>query len=147
LSRKTPTCWNCADTWCVVLNPVRAQLVNHPRRWAWSSYRATAGEEPAPPWLTVDWLLGQFAARRAAAQAAYRGFVEAGIRQPDRPWSQLRGQMYLGSDGFLTGVHRQIRRHADPEIPRAQKAPSRPGLDELLSRVAHLYRTNVYGSP
>ena len=36
----------------VVLNPVRAGLVRHPRAWGWSSYRATAGEESAPTWLT-----------------------------------------------------------------------------------------------
>ncbi len=29
----------------VVLNPVRAGLVPHPRAWRWSSYRATAGEQ------------------------------------------------------------------------------------------------------
>jgi len=127
----------------VVLNPVGAQLVTHPRRWAWSSYRATAGEAPAPPWLTVAWLLGQFAPRRAAAHAAYRRFVEAGIRQPDQPWAQVRGQIYLGSEKFLTGVHRQIRRHADPEIPRGHKAPARPRLDDLLDQVARAYTTTV----
>ena len=28
----------------VVLNPVAAGIVKHPRQWAWSSYRATSGE-------------------------------------------------------------------------------------------------------
>ncbi len=41
----------------VVLNPARAGLVAHPRRYGWSSYRATAGEAPVPSWLTVDWTL------------------------------------------------------------------------------------------
>jgi len=31
----------------VVLNPVRAKAVKHPREWAWSSYRATGGESSA----------------------------------------------------------------------------------------------------
>lgn len=38
----------------VVLNPVRAGTVTHPRAYAWSSYRATAGQAPVPVWLTVD---------------------------------------------------------------------------------------------
>jgi REP element-mobilizing transposase RayT len=38
----------------VVLNPVRAKLVPHPRLWMWSSYRATAGEVQAPQWLTTE---------------------------------------------------------------------------------------------
>lgn len=47
----------------VVLNPVRANLVTHPRLWAWSSYRATVGETKAPVWLMTDWILSQFGQR------------------------------------------------------------------------------------
>jgi len=35
----------------VVRNPVRAQLVERPEDWPWSSYRATAGLSPTPPFL------------------------------------------------------------------------------------------------
>src|SRR6185295_167128 len=52
----------------VVLNPVRAKLVSHPRRWAWSSYRATVGETRAPAWLRTDWILGQFGSRVGVAR-------------------------------------------------------------------------------
>src|SRR6267142_1824255 len=62
----------------VVLNPVRAKLVTQPRAWKWSSYRATAGMEEAPPWLTVDWVLGQFGQTRGRAHRAYQQFVAAG---------------------------------------------------------------------
>ena len=37
----------------VVLNPVRAGLVRHPRQWRWSSYRATAGEQAVPQALEL----------------------------------------------------------------------------------------------
>jgi putative transposase len=37
----------------IVLNPVRAGLCKHPREWSWSSYKALAGEAPAPPFLTI----------------------------------------------------------------------------------------------
>ena len=37
----------------VVLNPVRAKMVERPEDYRWSSYRATAGLEAAPPWLDV----------------------------------------------------------------------------------------------
>jgi REP element-mobilizing transposase RayT len=43
----------------VVLNPVRAGMLQTPGAWPWSSYRATAGLAPRPRFLTVDWLLGQ----------------------------------------------------------------------------------------
>ena len=38
----------------VVLNPVRAGMVDSPDRWPWSSYRAMTGRSPAPRWLAVD---------------------------------------------------------------------------------------------
>jgi len=38
---------------------VRAGLVKRPEEWKWSSYRATAGEEPRPSFLMVDWILSQ----------------------------------------------------------------------------------------
>ena len=47
----------------VVRNPVRAGLVAHAGAWPWSSYRATAGLEPVPRWLHVDWIQGAFQAR------------------------------------------------------------------------------------
>jgi REP element-mobilizing transposase RayT len=37
-------------------NPVKARLCDAPGDWKWSSYRATAGLDPAPTWLTVDFV-------------------------------------------------------------------------------------------
>ena len=127
----------------VVLNPVRARLVRHPRGWGWSSYRATAGEESAPTWCAVDWVLGHFGRGRTQARRAYRRFVEQGITHPARPWDQVRGQIYLGGDAFLRTVRRHIRGGPDPEIPRAQRRPGAPRLGELLERVARAYGERV----
>ena len=44
----------------VVLNPVRANMVEAPGAWKWSSYRAIVGMEAVHPCLTKDWVLGQF---------------------------------------------------------------------------------------
>ncbi|MFO0700343.1 MAG: transposase [Nitrospira sp.] len=62
----------------VVLNPVRARMVTHPRLWAWSSYQATVGEHAAPSWLWTDWILGHFGTRQREAQGRYRQFVAEG---------------------------------------------------------------------
>jgi len=40
----------------VVLNPVRAGMVDSPGEWLWSSYRAMVGG-PVPKWLAIDGLL------------------------------------------------------------------------------------------
>lgn len=41
----------------VVLNPVRAKLVDQPEKWPWSSYNVMVGETLATPWLVLAQLL------------------------------------------------------------------------------------------
>jgi putative transposase len=62
----------------VVLNPVRCGAVDHAGDHEWSSYRATAGIDPAPPWLIVDWTLAQFHEDREVAKTLFRSFVDEG---------------------------------------------------------------------
>ena len=127
----------------VVLNPVRAGMVQHPKAWAWSSYRATAGEQTAPEWLTVDWLLGQLGKRRSRAQSSYRQFVSEGIKRQERPWSDRSGQVYLGSEAFLKSIQNHLTEKEDTEIPRIQKQPARPDIEVLLRQVAKGYGKSV----
>ncbi|GGY55323.1 REP-associated tyrosine transposase [Pseudoduganella albidiflava] len=64
----------------IVLNPVRAALVEHPDEWPWSSHVYLSGFHEAPPWLNVDWALDQFSgATMLAKKLAYRVFVDARI--------------------------------------------------------------------
>ena len=62
----------------VVLNPVRAGLVEDPGQWRWSSYGATAGREKPPACLTTSWVLGQFSSKRRKAEREYREYVRRG---------------------------------------------------------------------
>ena len=121
----------------VVLNPVRAKIVSHPRLWVWSSYRATVGETKAPGWLTTDWILSQFGQRGGPAQARYRTFVAEGRGAP-APWEQLTGQIYLGSEKFVAQhqPNRVIR-----DIPRRQTQAQRPSLETLFERKGDLEKT------
>lgn len=120
----------------VVLNPLRAKMVTHPRLWAWSSYRATAGATTAPAWLTADWILGQFGSRVGPAQEKYRVFVAEG-RGGASPWEQVTGQIYLGSEAFIEEhqPNRVIR-----DIPRKQTQAHRPSLRVLFQRKAEAAR-------
>jgi len=64
----------------VVLNPARAGLCETAADWPWSSYRATAGLEPAPRFLTTGRILSHFGNGMRAAQLAYAEFVREGLR-------------------------------------------------------------------
>ena len=116
----------------VVLNPVRARMVEKPEDWKWSSYLATVGKEPPHPCLTTDWILGQFSRARAKAEKEYRQFVHWGIGKTI--WNEVKGQALLGEEEFVDSLADHLRRHKDiPEIPKSQRYANRPALDKLLS--------------
>ncbi|MFO0700346.1 MAG: transposase [Nitrospira sp.] len=117
----------------VVLNPVRAKTTRKPETYPWSSYRATAGLEAVPSWLTVDWILAQFGRQRAGAQRKYRAFVAEGIGQAS-PWDQVRGQVLLGDERFMERLRSGLReKRSLKEIPRRQRFVDRPSLRHLFA--------------
>lgn len=83
----------------VVLNPVRAGIVQSPQDWRWSSHRFLLGEAEPPPWLAVDGLLAHFGESRHDAIARYRQFVAKGIGEAS-PLDGVRHQLLLGDDAF-----------------------------------------------
>ncbi len=116
----------------VVLNPVRARIVEAPEDWKWSSYLATAGKAEPHPCLTKDWVLGQFSRKRDKAEKEYRQFVQWGIGKKTI-WTEVRGQALLGEDDFVDKLTDYLKKHKDiPEIPRSQRYSTRPSLAVLL---------------
>lgn len=110
----------------VVLNPVRAGMVDDAARWPWSSYRAFIGSAAAPPWLETDWMLSQFGRERPSAVRRFVEFVRAGVGLPSI-WTGLRGNIYLGSDDFVQRMQALAERAGAgarlAEVPRLQRRP------------------------
>lgn len=126
----------------VVLNPVRAGLCSDPEDWTWSSYAGTAGLRSPEPFLTTDWLLGEFALSRELAQQGYRDYVAEGAEDLEL---RIRGER-LGRQDFLRapfGFDSPL-----PEVPRVQFEPLPPTLAELFEQegrpVATAYRRHGY---
>ena len=60
----------------VALNPVRARLTERPEDWKWSSYAATTGLHPCPPFIAAEKVLGQFGAdEERLLQARFAEYV------------------------------------------------------------------------
>jgi putative transposase len=76
----------------VVLNPVRAGMVGDAVEWTWSSHRAMLGKVAPPPFLDVEWTLGQFARKLDDARQAYVSFIRAGERAIAEARLESRGQ-------------------------------------------------------
>jgi len=116
----------------VVLNPVRTGMVTRVETYPWSSYRATAGLEPVPSWLTTDWVPSQFGRQSRRAQARYAEFAEAGTGEAS-PWTGLRSQVLLGGERFIERLSAHLREQSEVvEMPRSQRFASRPPLDALF---------------
>ena len=73
------------------LNPVRAGMVDGPGDYPWSGHKAYLGEEVIP-WLTTEWVLGQFTRRLGEARQRYGAFVQEGIREG------YREELHRGSE-------------------------------------------------
>lgn len=115
----------------VVLNPVRGKMAKHPGQWAWSSYRATAGEIASPAFLSTGWLLKQFDQQPKRARVSYQRFVDAGVGIC--LWHDLRGGVLLGGEQFTEEMrpflHAAVR---SKEIPRMERMLAKPPLEELF---------------
>ena len=106
--------------------------------WPWSSYRATAGIEKAPPWLDIQTTLGAFGVARTRAFAKYRDFVSERRDSAYDPWEAVEGQIYLGGEAFRGEIAARLERMAvSEEIPVAQRKPRRakqPDVGDLVRR-------------
>jgi putative transposase len=112
----------------VVLNPVRAGLVDTPGDWIWSSYRATAALAPVPRFLSPDalWRCLSHGPTESAVEG-YRQFVSAD--GADR--SRLPSSPVVGSVEFVERFG-SIRAQASREVPRRERQ-ERPTLDGLFA--------------
>ena len=118
----------------IVLNPLRARIIESPEVWKWSSYGATAGIEKPHPCITRDWILGQFNSKIDAAEKAYRRFVKDGIDK-ESILRDVKGQIILGEAKFTENFTEYIKGRGDiTEIPKSQRYVNRPSLEEIFDR-------------
>lgn len=122
----------------VVLNPVRAGIVDKPEKWRWSSYSYIVGSREKLIWLDAKWILQQFSDDVNSARDQYKRFVIDGIGSPS-PWKDLKGQIWLGSKEFLEKMNRLINKERIKNVPITQTLPLRPSKLEVLELVASTY--------
>ena len=102
----------------VVLNPVRARMVESAGDWPWSSYLAMAGEAVCPEFLDGSFLLSQFGTTTRKARASYIRFVQDGLNC--KPWDMLNGPDILGDDDFRREMQSQVKGF-DVDIPKRKQ--------------------------
>ena len=109
----------------IELNPVRANMVDHPSAYSWSSYRANAnGEinrliEPHPLYQSLG---GTPNARQHAYRELYRSHLKT--EQIHQIREAVNQEMVLGRDDFKDKIEQMIERQTKP------KPLGRPGVKE-----------------
>jgi len=120
----------------VVLNPVRAKIVERPEQYVWSSYRATAGYEAAPDWLKV----GEIAAFFGEAedwQANYLAYVEEKLTSEERLFDKVQRQIYLGTEAWVASMRQLVESRLRSDAhPREQREVGRPKMATIIEAVA-----------
>jgi REP element-mobilizing transposase RayT/DNA-binding CsgD family transcriptional regulator len=113
----------------IVLNPVRAGMVESAEDWNWSSYGVVAGMKSCPAWFDREWILGSFGKKEKTAIKHYIQFVANGVQQPS-PWTKIKNQIYLGSDEFVDQVQANIVDKNLSEVPKIQRRSVPKTLNE-----------------
>ena len=107
--------------------------------YRWSSYGAYVGSCEKPDWLTCQDLWQRIGGSRRPAARAYRKYVEQGLLEdvPLEPWQNLKGQMVLGDEEFVTQVQEWLAGDRR-EQPGLAALTLRPGWEEVLGVVEGL---------
>ncbi len=128
------------------LNPVRANLVEHPDEYNWSSYSTITGKTKEPEWLESTWLLSQFGTKRKQAIANYKNFVEeANIKDLKNPAKDLSGGFILGSPDFVTWIKETFlsNRSDENEIPQLRELKPRINIEKIVEAVGREFNFEI----
>jgi hypothetical protein len=133
----------------VVLNPVRAGMVNDVADWSWSSFSATVGLAKPQAWFHVGEVVCLFGSQRKQAIKRYVNFVQEGMRLR-KPWEEISNQIYLGDEAFM-GSMPTLSVGDDKEISKAQRRASAESLAAYKQQypirdeaMAHAYLSGHY---
>jgi putative transposase len=130
----------------ISLNPPRANLVEDPKDWPWSSYPQYINLAKGISCLATSWILSQFGADKKSARISYQDFVLSGIHT-ESPLKQVKGQIFLGSEYFLAKMEQFMEQKEQlVEIPRKQLYATRPSLEKIFQtnkkRERKIYQAN-----
>ncbi len=112
------------------LNPVRTGMVKAPRDYPWSGHKAYLGEEIIP-WLSTDWVLGQFGRRLGEARRSYGEFVREGVGESYREEFHRGSEdsRVVGNEEFVQGVLDRVD----------QRIGAAPTLEKIVRTVCQVY--------
>jgi hypothetical protein len=131
----------------VHLNPVRAEIVESPEEYAWSSYRGYIGKAKKENWVEYTWVLSQFDRDWKRAAKKYKGYVAETVRGAgESPWKALFAQIALGGDKFKDRIMGMMKgKKLGSEIVARRKLAIYPTLEEIVQGVSEAFGVKKEG--
>jgi REP element-mobilizing transposase RayT len=126
------------------LNPVRGKrpLVDHPRKWLWSSYQGYCRKTNRRDWLDYDGLFRAWQGEMGGSnpEHAYRRFVEAGMKKPPpNPLLAAWEGWLLGSEAFVKRIKHLVSVPNQPDqVPRSRRFVNL-NAEEVIETVANYF--------
>jgi putative transposase len=119
----------------IVLNPVRAKMVQLPGEWRWSSYIGTFDVAKTVPFLFRQKILSHFTKGKRVDFEAYKKFVCEGIEKKS-PFEGMGEGVVLGSEEFKGSVWEHSKKQEEErEIKISDRKVGRPSLDDLFLEI------------
>jgi putative transposase len=130
----------------VVLNPVRAAMVDDPADYRWSAHRSLMGRAPSPDFLDDSWVLA-LDPDPVTARGIYTSHVAERIANPRSVWDELQGQIYLGSAEWVDDIRPIIEEEErSREHPRTQRLPITTSIESVATAVGTVLLRSKPGS-
>lgn len=117
----------------IVLNPVKAGIVERPEDYLWSSYRQMIGIDESMPFIETAALEKYFGSLSGTAGRDFSKFVLDGI-SGDSLLEDTRGGLILGKDEFVESL-KDIMNDSknESEFTKHQRYSNRPSIEKLLT--------------
>jgi hypothetical protein len=123
------------------LNPIRANIVKHPAKYRWSSYKFYSKNIPAPDWLYINETLSRFGSTQQKNK--YSLFImEKTDQEVENFYRKAVLLPILGSDAFRKKISETYfqEKVLFQQIPDHKKALPAPKLLQICKIVASYYK-------
>lgn len=119
----------------IMLNPVRAGLINSPEKWKWSSYNEIIENYGKSNFIAKDFILSQFSSKKNEAIDLFKKFICSAIKE-DKLLDKFRKKSIVGDNYFVERIKKMLN-DEEKNMEKTSKNPkftNRPKLDVIFEK-------------
>lgn len=122
------------------LNPVRAEIVQIPKDYKWTSYGAYTDKTAKNSLVDTLDTLSCFSKKTNKAIKMHKAFVEAEIGEEGNLFKDIEAGIILGAEGFKAMIRNLLNKtKADQELPQIKKLREKVSIDKVIKICCNYY--------